>query len=130
MKKQDMWKSIYFDIMATMNHLGVFVYDSSLHGPGLAILLKRNRIVGSICINGSLAMKSKVFILLHEVGHLTKIVNKKLIIRKRPSSEQVANRFAIRMMREMRLERKYLIQYAHMYNRYNRGSKRNEFVVD
>ena len=127
---QDAWRSIYFDIMATMNHLGVFVYDSSLHGPGLAILLKRNRIVGTICINGSLSMKSKVFVLLHEVGHLTKLVKKKLKIRKKPSSEKAANKFAIMMMREMKLERKYLIQYAHMYNRYNKGSKRNEFVLD
>lgn len=83
----------YFELIYLLEMFGIPVYDSKLHGPGVSIIFNKH-LNGSISIEGGLSWYKKVYVLLHEMGHLLTFKDDELHLRKIPGTELEANDFA------------------------------------
>lgn len=122
-------KKFYLEMLSEMLGCGVFVYDSSIHGVGMAFNFGASNHKRLICVDGSISWKNKMFVLLHEIGHLFYIdINGNLRYRRTNAGELGANRTAVKLLDEVFPE--LIEEYASYYNKMNKSKPRKKFVVD
>lgn len=122
-------KKLYLEMVGEMLSCGVFVYDTKLHGVGMAFNFGASSNQKLICIDGSIGWKRRLFVLFHEIGHLFYLDrNGHLIPRKANSSELNANKMAVKLLDEFLPELAH--EYASYYNHVNRKNRRAKFFLD
>lgn len=128
------YKTAYLELIGHLNEKNVWVYDTQIHGPGMAFDLRKGGTRRLIGIDGKMSYKKRLFVLMHEVGHFFwfSTVKQRLNFRKGIGSEQAANRTAIRLIKTLTgKDRASLhLEYARFYNSMNKGNQRNSFILD
>lgn len=122
------YKKAYLNLIHQMNQTHVWVYDTKIHGPGIAFRMPEKAEL--ICIDGRMSWKNRLFIMAHEVGHLFYLTQSGLKRRKNVGTEFQANKTAIKLLKIFKQNNKLLVEYAKLYNRFNRGSKKNSFLLN
>jgi len=121
------YKQAYLSLIRQMNEVGVWVYDTKIHGPGIAFrMFKKTEL---ICIDGKMPWKNRLFVMIHEIGHLFYLNQTGFKKRKNVGTEIQANKVAIKLLKMFKKNNKLLFEYAKLYNSFNRGSKRNSFLL-
>lgn len=122
------YKRAYLNLISRMNEEGVWVYDTQLHGPGIAFRVGKNAEL--ICIDGKMPWKNRFFVITHEVGHLFYLSGAGFERRKKIGTEIQANKTAIKLLNCFKKSNKLLFEYARFYNRFNKGPKKNSFLLN
>lgn len=126
------YEQAYLQIFDHVLKHNVLIYDTAIHGPGVSIDLRYGGPRRLICVDGKLSWKKRLFVMLHEIGHLFYYSKLKLKFRRRAGSEIQANRTAIKLLKIFSEEdnRRICLEYAKYYNSMLKGSARNKFLID
>lgn len=123
------FKDLYENLFDIMLDAKVAFWDTDLFGPGVAISMRKPRPRYVIVIGGNRTWKRRVFVLVHEIGHIFYTTKKDdingLMIRKRPAREEAANRVACKILDSIDTSLKK--EFAQMYNHLNRKTRRKKF---
>lgn len=109
------YKQTYYELISILHHFNVHFYDPKIYGPGVAFTFN-DEINGAIAIDGCLSTKNKIFVILHEIGHLFYFKHE-LILRKHSGNEQQANDTACQILSE--IEPKLIKEYEQYYKKIN-----------
>lgn len=133
-KKRDrIYCQLYLDLRESIIDIGVFVYDTDIQSPGAAVDLRYGGPRRFIIICGKRSWRDRLFILLHEIGHMFKYSGGNLIpLARMNASERRANLTAVKILDDLRKTFKInlLKSYAAFYNSMNKNSRRAKFFID
>jgi Zn-dependent peptidase ImmA (M78 family) len=130
--KKSAYEIAYHQIFKFLINENIIVYDTAIHGPGLAIDLRHGGPKRLVCIDGKLPWKNRLFVILHEVGHLFYFKGIKFKPRKTPASEVQANITAIKLLHSLsNLPAKNIhLDYARYYNKIAKVPDHDKFILD
>lgn len=122
-------KDLYQNLCEIMIEAKVAFWDTDLYGPGVAISMRKPRPRYVVVIGGNRTWKQRVFVLVHEIGHIFYVKSCEdlngLALRKRPAKEEAANRTACKILDSVDVGLKK--EFAQMYNKLNRNTRRKRF---
>ncbi len=126
------FKLAYLEAFNHVQLLGILVYDTKIHGPGMAFDLRFGGSKRIICIDGSLSYKKRLFVLLHEIGHLFYLEKLQLKPRKATGSEKQANKTVVRLLGILhkKHQKRLANEFARYYNSMAKGTHRARFYPE
>lgn len=109
------YKQTYYNLIGILHYFNIHFYDPKLYGPGVAFKFN-GETNSAIAIDGCLSTKHKIFVILHEIGHLFFFKNE-LIQRKHAGTEQQANDTACYILEELDIN--LINEYEQYYKKIN-----------